>query len=225
MTDIEASIAELRAVWGQGPGIHKRPNDLARYDILFERVKPNVLVETGLYYGGSAIHFAERVPHIINVELPDSSRDPDNQTTADYKANRHGLGFPPENGIIIEGHSFEVVDQVEALVKKFGGPVMVVLNSNHDTETVYGEMVRYNHLVTLGSYMVVEDGLLHYLPIAPMGLGNWFDGDPLIAIERFLSENDEFEVDTEIEDMFPTTQFVKGWLRKQRKRGEVQLGL
>jgi cephalosporin hydroxylase len=218
VTDIEASIQELREIWGQGAGIHKRPSDLSRYEILIKRVKPEVIVETGLYYGGSALWFAERVPYIINVEI-------NHQTTEDYRNNVHGLGFPPENGIIVEGNSHEVYGEVAALARELADdkPILVVLDSNHDTETVYGEAIRYGQLVQSGSYMVIEDGLLHYLPQegangfqGPNTQNNWFNGCPLCATERFLAEQgDHWIVDAEIEDMFPTTQHVGGWLRRK----------
>ena len=226
MFDVEASIAELRDIWGQGAGIHKRPPDLARYETIINRVKPAVVCETGLYYGGSQLWFAERVPYVINVEN-------NHGTTEDYRNNVHGLGYPPDNGIIVEGHSFEMYDRVAGLARELAGdrPIMVVLDSNHDTETVYGEAIRYCNLVTPGSYLVIEDGLLHYLPQeggtgfqGPNTPNNWFDGCPLCAIERFLPEHPEFELDTEIEQMFPTTQHPGGWLRREVNATELLLG-
>lgn len=216
MIDREGSIAGLRAIWNRGPGMHKNPEDLVRYQRVINRVKPKVVVETGLYYGGSQLWFAERVPHVINVEL-------NTETTADYRANRHGLGFPPANGHIVEGNSHEVFDEVAALTKELAGdgPVMVVLDSDHGTNTVYGEMVRYGQLVTPGSYMIVEDGILHYLPVGPFLVGNWFDGDPVIAIERYLAEQCDFVLDEELEDMLPTTQHPMGWLVKGAPRAAV----
>ena len=218
MIDIEASIAELRDIWGQGPGIHKRPPDLARYEALIERVRPRVIVETGLYYGQSAVWFAERVPHVINVEI-------NRETTADYLENRHGLSWPPPNASIVLGDSCAVFPRVKELTEQLaeGGPVMVVLDSNHDTETVYNEAMAYCDLVTVGSYLVVEDGLLHFLPQNPGGSfqgantpHNWFVGDPWLATADFLitEQGRRFACAGEIEDMFPTTQHVDGWLRR-----------
>lgn len=214
MIDIEASIAELRKVWGQGPGIHKRPADLARYQHIIDTTHPQVIVETGLYYGGSQLWFAERVPHVINVEL-------DHHAIRDYRGNVHGLGSPPPNGHIIEGHSFEVFPQVASLAHKLadGGPVMVILDSDHDTLTVFGEAVRYGTLVTPGSYLVIEDGLLHYLPAEDNGkflVGNWYVGDPKQATERYLKiYGDDWEVDTDLEAMSPITMSPGGWLRRR----------
>src|ERR1700693_2995565 len=114
MIDVDASIADLRAVWGQGAGIHKRPNDLARYELLIERVRPSVVVETGLYYGGSQLWFAQRVPHVINVEINPTS-------IWRYRNNWHGLGNVPSNGHIVEGHSHHVYEQVAELAERLAG--------------------------------------------------------------------------------------------------------
>lgn len=203
--------------------MHKRPSDLGRYVEVIKRVKPAVIVETGLYYGGSQLWFADQVPHHIAVELPDTTRDANNQTTADYRANRWGLGLPPENGHIVEGFSYDVYDEVADLAHELadGGPIMVVLDSDHSTETVYREAVLYHQLVTVGSYLVIEDGLLHYLPQegatsyqGPNTPNNWFNGCPLCATQRFRAENYDFELDAEIEGMFPTTQHPGGWLKR-----------
>lgn len=226
MIDIKASIQELRDIWGQGPGIHKRPNDLLRYEHVIAQVKPAVVVETGLYYGGSQLWFSERVPYHIAVELPDSCRDANNQTTRDYRLNRHGLGFPPDNGFIIEGHSHRVVDKVYELAYRLasGRPILVVLDSDHGTDNVYGEAIRYCGLVTPSSYLVIEDTLLHHLP-QKFGAGfqgsntphNWFDGDPYLAMQRFLSEYWNFALDVKVDEMFPTGQHPGGWLRRNHE--------
>ena len=34
MRDLEGSLAGLHNIWARGPGIHKEPDDLARYELL-----------------------------------------------------------------------------------------------------------------------------------------------------------------------------------------------
>lgn len=191
--------------------MHKTPDDLARYELLIDRLHPEVIVETGLYYGGSHIWFAERVPHVISVEHNE-------ETTAGFLRNEWGLGEPPDNGSVILGDSIARFGDVEHLARRLAGdgPILVILDSDHGTEHVWNEIVRYHTLVTCGSYLVVEDGILHHIGPGPFKEGNWFDGDPLIAIERFLdAQPDQWDVDLELEDMFPTTQHPSGWLRRR----------
>lgn len=207
MRDWDASFAELRGVHGSGPGMHKIPNDLARYQWIIDKVKPDVVVECGLYYGGSLLWFAERVPFVISVEL-------NGPWIEDFKTNVHGLGTQPENSLIIEGNSHDVFEQVKEAIPADAKTIMVSLDSDHGTATVLGEMRLYSQLVTPGSYMVVEDGILEEFP------ENWFDGSPVQAIGEFFKENDDFVVDTELEDMYPTTFHVLGWLRRKDDNSE-----
>src|SRR5665213_3156427 len=187
MIDKAASLHELeQGILTRGPGIHKTDADLARYQWIIDTVNPTVVIETGLYYGGSLLWFAERVHRVVTVEN-------DTKRIAEFIDNEHHLGEHPSNALIITGNSHEVFGQV-ALLLRPSDIVMVSLDSDHDTETVYGEMIRYGKLVTPGSYMVAEDAILEDWPVSP------FTGSPLHAINRYLAEHDDFEVDSELED-------------------------
>ena len=80
--------------------------------------------------------------------------------------------------------------------------------------------------MTPGSYLVIEDTLLAHLPQegatgfqGPNTPNNWFLGSPKEACDLFLAEHHEFQVDEEINDLFPTTQHPGGWLiRLQREQ-------
>jgi cephalosporin hydroxylase len=210
--NVEKSLALILTTWGRGAAMHKEPPDLARYEILIDRIRPRVVVECGLFYGGSQLWFAERVPYHIAVEM-------NPETTRDYMENKHGLGEPPLNGFVVMGNSHRVYPQVAALTKLLAGnePILVVLDSNHDTNTVYGELQLYHQLVTPGSYLVCEDGILHYMRKGEFPHGNWFDGDPLLAIEKWLPDHQEFVPDMELEAMFDgATAHPKGWLRRTK---------
>ncbi len=125
----------------------------------------------------------------------------------------------PDNVTIYHGRGDDLAHRIGAVAERYahGDPIMVVLDSDHSTETVYGEMVAYAPYVTPGSYMVVEDGILAHVAPGPFLMGNWFDGDPLEAVERFLPDHPEWLHDSELEEMFPTTQHVGGWLRHRGK--------
>jgi cephalosporin hydroxylase len=209
MIDREASLKELtddilqRPADIDGyPNLEKTESDLARYQWIIDTVKPHVVIETGLHFGGSLLWFAERVPFVISVEM---SR---------WEIDRFlDKGVQPDNTTIIEGNSLEVVEYVldelikvdteESLLR-----VMVVLDSDHGTDTVLGELQRYAGFVTPGSYLVCEDGIFEGWS------GNWYAGSPAIALERFLEGNNEFENDLELEDRYPTTQHPGGWLKR-----------
>ncbi len=208
MRDLEGSIAAMRAVWRSGPSMHKFPDDVRRYEMLIERIKPAVVVETGLLFGESQRWFAARVPYVVTVES-------DAKAIEQYQLNCHGLGWPPRNAYTVLGDSRNVFDVVRGQVVQHG-PALVVLDSDHSTDVVYAELELYSQLVAVGSCLVVEDTLLHYLPRGGFLEGNWFNGDPLLAVEEWLPSNPEFVPDEEIEDAFPTTCAPGGWLRRVR---------
>jgi cephalosporin hydroxylase len=89
---------------------------------------------------------------------------------------------------------------------------MVVLDSDHRAVHVYQEMTAYSPLVQLGDYLIVEDTNVNGHPAyADFGPG------PMEAADKFLSENDEFMVDTSCE-RFLMTLNPKGYLRRTKPR-------
>jgi cephalosporin hydroxylase len=204
--DLQGSIDFCHSLWDDTPKPEKLPEDLARYEIILERVKPQLVIETGLHWGWGARWWAERVPQVITVER-------DAQMIRDYHADHHGFGPPPENVHVLEGDSLRRYDDTLA-GRELPGPVLVVLDSDHGTEHVLAEMERYGTLVTDGSYMVVDDGIYHYIPDGPRHVGNFYDGDPVQAVERFLDEHPGWELDCELEDRFDRTMNPSGWLRR-----------
>lgn len=203
--NIGASVLELLDVCRRTAGMLKTPGDLKRYQAIIDRVKPELIIETGLGYGESTRWFARRARRVICVEF-DSGR------VADYGAQL------PNNVTIIEGNSIgeEVVSIVRGMCERGDEQTrMVVLDSDHNTDHVHAEMVAYAPLVTRGSYMVVEDGIFRHCPDPKRFFV--FDGGPLDAIERFLREDPahQWELDEEIQGMSNTTQHLGGWLRRK----------
>lgn len=202
MRDIEGSVNDLLGIFDRGRTIHKTADDLLRYESIIETVKPQIVVETGLLYAGSACWFAERVPRVICIELH-------GKHVTEFLAGEYGP--VPANVTVVHGNSLGD-DTTQRVINEVAdaAPVLVVLDSDHGTETVLGELRRYARLATVGSYCVAEDGILaHYS-------GNWFPGSPLEAIDRFLAEDDGFEIDMELEDRYPRTQHPNGFLRRVR---------
>jgi cephalosporin hydroxylase len=84
---------------------------------------------------------------------------------------------------------------------------MVVLDSDHQKNNVYSEMHYYTPLVTLGSYLIVEDTNLNN-PI------EWCLGPgPHEAVMDFLKTHPEFEIDKTCEK-FMMTQNPNGYLKR-----------
>jgi cephalosporin hydroxylase len=99
-----------------------------------------------------------------------------------------------------------VHETVATLVAQKPGHVLVVLDSDHSEANVFDELKAYASLVTLGSYVVVEDTNVNGHPSAiDHGPG------PYEAAVHFLAENDSFVVDHDCQ-RFLLTFNPDGWL-------------
>lgn len=210
MRDLDGAIRFCESLWNDTPKFEKLPEDLARYEWIIDTVKPEVVVETGLHWGFGARWWAQRVPKVVTVER-------DAQMLRDYHLDTRGFGPRPENVTVLDGDSLARYDDtIVNLVPELadGGPAMVVLDSDHGREHVHSEMERYGTLVTPGSYMVVDDGIYHYIEPGPRHVGNFYEGDPVQAVERFLANHNGWVVDSDLEEMFDRTMNPLGWLRR-----------
>jgi cephalosporin hydroxylase len=90
-----------------------------------------------------------------------------------------------------------------------GRRAMVLLDSDHSADHVYEEMMAYSPLVQTGDYLIVEDTNINGHPAYPD-----FGPGPMEAVERFLSDNDEFVIDQHCE-RFLMTLHPRGYLRRR----------
>jgi cephalosporin hydroxylase len=109
-------------------------------------------------------------------------------------------------------------DQILATMRKrawrASGPVMVVLQSGHRAEHVGRGLQLYAPPVTVGSFLLAQDGHLDRLPTSQSQRAG-----PLIVTEEFPPDNPDFEVDFVRGAQFLVTHPTKGWRRRERNRG------
>ena len=86
---------------------------------------------------------------------------------------------------------------------------MVILDSDHRAPHVYDEIIAYSALVRVGDYLIVEDTNVNGHPTYPE-----FGPGPMEAVDRFLSENDEFAIDERCE-RFLMTLNPRGYLKRK----------
>lgn len=168
-------------------------------------VRPALLIETGTNRGGSALFYA----HLF--DLMDRGRI----ITVDVE-RMHDL----EHGRIefLVGSSVDpaVLARVRAASEEADGAVMVILDSDHSEAHVAAELEAYAPLVTPGSLLHVQDGVIDVLPmLAPDRPG------PLPAIQQFLRAHPEFVADEERSRRFLITHHPCGWLRCQGNRRDA----
>lgn len=180
-----------------GVPTEKCPLDLWIYQEILWEVKPDVIVETGTRWGGSALFLASICDVLgrgrvitIDIEIP-GERPVHSRIT--YLA---GSSTSPD---IVE----EVKDEIGT-----DDRVMVCLDSDHAMDHVLAEMQAYSDLVSVGSYLIVEDTNINGHPV----FQGWGPG-PQEAVQQFLKETDEFVVDDEREK-FLLTFNPRGYLRR-----------
>lgn len=174
-----------------GRPIIQLPEDLLRLQEMIYRLKPDVIIETGVAHGGSLIFYASLCKAMsqgrvigVDVEIRAHNREAiESHELASYLT-------------LIEGNSIEpgVVEQVQALVKP-GETVLVLLDSNHSKAHVLAELNAYAALVTPDSYIVAMDGIMEDVAGAPRTQPDWAWNNPRQAALEFASANRDFEIE------------------------------
>jgi len=171
-----------------GRPIIQLPEDLIRIQEVIYRVRPDVIVETGVAHGGSLVYYAslcKLIDHgrVIGVDV------------ALRPHNRQALEAHPLEPLmtLVDGDSTDprVVDRVRSLVAP-GETVLVVLDSNHARAHVAAELDAYHHLVTPGSYIVATDGVMQIAHDVPAGKAAWQHDHPAAAAAEFARHHPEF---------------------------------
>ena len=108
------------------------------------------------------------------------------------------MGIPVAERIqLIEGSSIDS-KVVEVVTSQFtsNSKIMVVLDSNHSHEHVLEELRTWSEFVTPGSYLVVSDTIIEYIPLQTSRPRPWGPGNnPQTAVTQFLSENSDFTLE------------------------------
>ena len=179
-----------------GVPVWKSPLDLWLYQELIYEVRPDVIVEAGTKFGGSAYYFARLFDLLDHGEVVTIDVNPE--------PNR------PEHPRItyLTGSSTDpaVVARVDALIGS--RKPLVVLDSAHGRDHVLEELRTWSSRVPVGSYIVVEDTHADGHPVT-----TGFGPGPWDAVQLFLAENDAFEVD-ESKHKFFFTWNRRGYLKR-----------
>jgi len=166
------------------------------YQMLLFEVQPDLLIEVGSYMGGSAMYYADLMDIIGKGEIHSMNIKNELDRRSIHQRIKFSFGGW-ENYKLPEPGKYKTV--------------MVIEDSAHTYQNTISVMKRFASVVTVGSYLVVEDGIIDAL-----GRTKEFGGGPVRAIKKFLPDNPNFEIDHRWTDMFGknATFNVNGYLRR-----------
>lgn len=174
-----------------GRPIIQLPEDILRVQEVVYRIKPDVIIETGVAHGGSLIFYASLFKamgkgRVIGVDIeirPHNRKAIEAHELASFIT-------------LIEGSSIEksVVSKVKSLVKPVE-TVLVILDSNHTRQHVLAELGAYHDLVSRDSYIVATDGSMKDLYDVPRGKPEWKQDNPTAAALEFAEKHQEFAIE------------------------------
>jgi cephalosporin hydroxylase len=194
-----------------GVPIIQFPQDIMALQEIIWRVKPDLIVETGIAHGGSLI-FSASMLELIGGEGQVIGIDIDIRAHNRAEIEKHPLARRIK---MIEGSSIapEIAAQVHQAAQG-KNRTMVILDSNHTHDHVKQELHLYSPLVKKDSYLVVFDTMIEDLPDEYNAGRAWSKGDnPKTAVWDFLRTSDRFVIDKELETKLLITPAPDGYLR------------
>lgn len=168
-----------------GVPIQKTPTDCFVYQELIHNIKPDYIIETGTKAGGSALFFASICDminhgHVITVDIDEIEEFPK------HKRITYLTGDSTDDLII----SF-----INARIED--AKVLVILDSDHTKEHVLKELEIYSKMVSVGSFIIVEDTNISDFPV------HGIEGESsLEAVIEFMQKNDNFKIDRNCEKFY-----------------------
>lgn len=181
----------------EGIRIYKYPSDLFLYQEIIFKNKPDLIIETGTLYGGSALFFARLFDILGKGKV--ISIDIIKRKFPKHKRIKY---------ITASSDNINLINKLKEICR--GKKVMVILDSDHHYNNVLNELKVYSKLVSSGQYLICEDGDINGHPVYEK-----FGPGPYEAIESFMSQNSKFKIDKKIETKFLFTAAVNGFLLKK----------
>jgi len=185
-----------------GVNFQKFPNDAIIIQELITKTRPNFIIETGSRYGGSALFFASICELIGNGQVFSIDKTLENVQFEIIDSLPCGQRISFLSGESVDPYV------INSIKRELNGSVIIFLDSWHTEEYVSQEIKAYSDMVTVGSYLIVEDThIFHPVPWIYKDLG------PMEAVKKFMKNNDEFIADKECEKLGMTAN-PDGWLRR-----------
>ena len=192
-----------------GVPVIQTPEDLILMQELIFKIQPDVIIETGIAHGGGLIYYASLMELLghgkvigVDIEIREHNRK---------VIEAHPLFKRIE---LIEGSSTsrETIQKLKEKIPS-NAQVIVCLDSDHTKPHVLKELQLYQQFVKPGGYIVVFD--TNTSALAKLGACDkkYIDNSPKEAVEEFLQENKNFEIDKSFNRLFVSFS-PDGYLRR-----------
>ncbi len=196
-----------------GLPIIKFPNDILVMQEVIWKVKPDVIVETGIARGGSLIFFASLIKLIkkngfvvgIDIDIRKKNK---------LAIKKH---FLSKSIKLLQGSStsVEILKKLKKIL--YNQKVLVILDSMHTEEHVLKELEIYSKIVSKKSYLIVQDTFVEFFPKNHFKNRPWDKGNnPLTAVIKFLKKNKNYSIDKTISAKIGITENPMGYLIRKR---------
>ena len=130
----------------KGIQVLKLPTDMILYSDVFYEKRPELIVEIGTKFGGSALYYRDILDsfglnktEIVTLDIKDQVKNKDPRITY----------------LIGSSKDSKIIKKIKAIAK--GKKTMLIIDGDHERVTVKWDLHNYNGIVTQGQYMVVED--------------------------------------------------------------------
>ena len=178
-----------------GVPIIRLPDDILLIQEIIHELKPSCVIETGVARAGSLLlnaslmEIAGLKPAVFGIDIQIFPHARKAIETSRYAMHIHLFESDSTSG--------ETVQAVKQFTSTHdnGGPVLLVLDSNHAHDHVLKELTCLTPLLPSGSVTIVADTIIESMPShlyesRPWGRGN----NPLTALHEFLENNQEWEL-------------------------------
>jgi len=200
-----------------GRPIIQNPIDIIALQEIIWKVKPDLIIETGVAHGGSVLFSASM------LELNSLSGGPIDAKVIgiDIDIRKHNLNaiinHPLSKRIVLlEGSSISdnIKNKVTEMVHN-KQKILVCLDSNHTHQHVLSELQFFSTFVSKESYCIVYDTFVEDVPEDVFKNRPWRPGNsPKSAVHEFLRSTSDFQIDYSIENKLMITVAPNGYLKR-----------
>ena len=193
-----------------GRPIIQYPQDILAIQEIIWKVKPDLIIETGIAHGGSLILSASILELIGKGEV--LGIDIDIRKHNKQEIEKHAMF---KRITMIKGSSTDrnIIKKVQRFARE-KKKIMVILDSNHTHSHVLKELKAYSPLVSKHSYLIVFDTIIQDMSEEQTNDRPWgIDNNPKTAVNEFLKKNNRFKIDKKIEEKLSFTVAPSGYLK------------